>query len=233
MAAASEMDEIKPDGAAAAKVFSTFELLENVLVKLANIDIRRPVIDRAKRIRDLYRFQRVNSTFRDLIAQSKALQLLMFKIQREEEHEEQPSSHPEEHTSEMKRLLNLNPLLSTLPWFGLPLRQNGDVFRDLGVLEGDIHYLRGDLVTKGSSIKDLKAWKSLSVQWRQMVVASKPTAFKVVLLPETYDYMRTRGQWYIPPHGAFELEKGDTLGRFVDLVIEEIVNCVESEDILD
>lgn len=220
------MDEVQVTGVAAAKVFSTFELLENILIGLANIDIRHPVIDRAKRIRDLYRFQRVNSTFRHLIARSKALQLLMFKIESDEAQHDQSSNHTDDNASKMERLLNLNPLTSTLPWFGIPLRHKGDFFRDFGPAQGDAHYLKASLVIKESTIKELKASKPGPSPWRKMVIASKPTAFSVIVVPEVP--MWTEGQWFLPPHVIFNLEKGATLGRFVDLIIGEIVDCGRS-----
>lgn len=100
MAANSKMDAVEATVTATAKVFHTFELLENIPIKVADIDICATVDDRAERMRDLYRFKQVNSTFREVISRSKGLNVLMFEAE----------SEKADAMIELDRSLNLNPL---------------------------------------------------------------------------------------------------------------------------
>lgn len=58
-----------------------------------------------------------------------------------------------------------------------------------------------------------------------MVIAKQPTAFMVMLRVKVEERDLVH-------QGYFQLLKGDTLGRFVDLVVKAIVGFVEVADTL-
>lgn len=214
----SETIDIEPTGAVA-RVFNTYELLEKILIEASK---PKSQTRRARTMRDLYRFQRVSATFRNVIARSKYLRVAMFKNECQK-HQTQ-SSHPKDDDS-MERLLNLNPLMNSLKSFGLPLTHNpiGDFrHRDSNFCKGDEKLLRGSLPILNLSARELKTWmsqikygwQSSSPSWREMVIASHPISFKaeIAVRNETW-------RWWC----HFELEKGVTLGQFVDLLMKKIV----------
>lgn len=65
----------------ASRVFATFELLEMILVNTLHRHSKEDIwqYNTKRRIRALFRLQRVNSTFRNVIARSKALNIAMFR----------------------------------------------------------------------------------------------------------------------------------------------------------
>lgn len=114
-------NEVQTPGTAA-RVFGTFELLERVLISIRtspNSDDRSrhtTVINHAEEIKALFRLQRVNTTFRDVINRSITLRMIMFKNGITED-----SMHDNVHAVKVTRS-QLNPLIDQL--FSSVIRSN-------------------------------------------------------------------------------------------------------------
>lgn len=217
----SDIDKVEASRASA-KVFSTFELLENILTKVAETDTGRPLVERAKRIRDLYRFQRVNSTFRGLMSRSKSLRLLMITTERAE-NIIQPGKHLQEKSDLAQRLLDLNPLIGYLTMFGVPSLDKWHIRDDLPPHESLSK--RIDLIAsvRRSNVEALKARELEPSSWRQSMIASMPTDIKVSLLVDVETESSSTGFSL-----SLGFRKGDRLGRFADRVVEKIIESVDS-----
>lgn len=210
-------------GEAAVKVLYNFELLETILIKGATTscphdhddpdDRISEVTARANRLRDLYRFQRVNSTFRDVIARSKRLRILMFKTESDDTEAVVESGEDLQ--------LNMNPLISRLEWLGAPIEcsklTNTDVEDDdINVIFVQLtdhpryHPYRTEML-----VRDFKRASSKSL-WRQMLLASEPAGgeaeIEIVIDQGDFHYMS-------------EIFEGDTLGEFVDVIVRTLLSC--------
>lgn len=197
---------------AAGKVFGTFELLENILIQLADLDITDRFANREHLLQDLYRMQRVDSTFRNVLARSRPLRILMFK--EAICNEADADIHQFRPIGGLQSYRNRNPLVDELRWMIDPIWSSCSIILQdkVGrfVCHGTVHTYRWTPTA-------LKAWESDTASpWRQLLVARIPTSFIFKLRIEIFEDLQR--DFY-----SFELKKGATLGEFADMVVEGIL----------
>lgn len=203
----------------APKVFATFELLEMILIYLLDPEHKWDIgsATMAKKVRRLFRLQRVNSTFRDLLVRSKRLRVAMFRSYGDVDDDpcaiRQLLCVPEE--SPEQRKLVINPLLPDLHDCTKTYYTN--LFLTYWNDEG---YETGEKQLQGTVIAD---WTPKKMPrhgtWRSLPIANQPRPFRVRV-----DVRLKRGdrpcQWrYI------NLEEDATLG----VLAEELARVVAEE----
>lgn len=198
---------------AATKVFSTFELLENILILVsqANLPYKdENYISRAQKLRLLYPLQRINKTSRNVIDRSKTLREHMFKTHNDNEDVDQSEAL----WKRAKRILN--PFAAVM-YCLVPLGRLGFSIRDLSPDQMRIgaRVLALDGSTRLQEARQLPR----AASWRQMVISRKSVEIIVRVNVEV------RGS--TDRYGDFKLVKGSTLGELADIV----VSMIEMEDI--
>lgn len=203
--------DTKTSGGAAAKVFYNFELLENILIHGALTSSLNNDTYRTERFRDLYRFQRVNATFRDIIGRSKVLREMMFTTEANDET-----------TGKVAGLENLkfelNPLVNCFPYLGVPLGPS--FFPGVHVHRNGANFVPGSVTELRNMelfAKDFEM-KSADKSWRRMLLVNKPIEVLVQL------EIRRNGRTSYQTCG---LDEGVTFGEFVDEVLDAVLSYRE------
>lgn len=198
-------------GEATAKVPYNFELLKNILVQGATTSSGHGHKYRSEQLREIYRFQRVNSMFRDVIGRSKTLRVMMFRTE----------FYAKEAGSDKAGNLQLiNPLVSCLDLLCVPL--DPSTFDDLKLDKHERKVLPGAIYVNfrqwfASAVAEFQR-NSEGSAWRQMLLVSEPSSFRVGLKVFFPGESRPYECWC-------EMVKGDTLGDFADAVLRAASIC--------
>lgn len=208
---ATTTEVMKP--AAADKVFNTFELLEKILIEVLVIPPTARLTDRLRKVKAIYRLQRVNSIFRDVIHRSKALREGTYQARGGDK------GHDSAHSDSFSQWLSIgtcdvNPFTDKFDrLLSLPAFQMSYCGINLGAL---------------TSFFDVETHLSIDesrfsmASWRNMFFARDQSVRHIVHVNACCRY-RTSG------HRSIELGGGITLGNVADEVVKAVKMAEEAD----
>lgn len=217
----SDDDRKEQTSGAPARVFSVFEIVDNILLHVVTVDQMydiKMVRSRANEIGALYRLQRVNTTSRNVISCSKKLRAEMF-LQLELDcddngkhnngQENCPASSYEQVGKVPELPRQVNPLAACLHEL---LHLNGPwlLYREEDIL------IDGKLELKILN-KDLIDYVSDCASWRKMLFANKPVCYRIRIHAVNWT-ATTSGKRARPRLMDVNLHEGATLGELADIV---------------